>query len=199
MGQYYNAVLNGKVYANYVDGSYEMAKLMEHSYMKNRYVLAIASKLFRKPGKLAWVGDYADTDDDNWRDEFKIRNDDNTPHITNLKWNGFMMDEYYLVNLTKKEYVDLDAYVKASSTEDLIINPLPLLTAVGNGKGGGDYCGNHEDMIGYWAYDDIVILPYEDLFDEKWNNTTKQYDESLKEKYTLFQNITNDVLFKEDR
>ena len=75
MGQYYNAVIevdgNKEVFYHQVDGEYMMAKLMEHSYYNNPFVLAVASKLWRTKGKLAWVGDYADANDFNWNEAFE--------------------------------------------------------------------------------------------------------------------------------
>lgn len=69
---------------------------------------------------------------------------------------------------------------------------MPLLTAVGNGKGGGDYYGdraiNKED-VGLWAGDLIEIVKYNE--DYKWNYETKQYE------YKGYKNITDDVLFDE--
>ena len=41
---------------------------------------------------------------------------------------------------------------------DFHIHPLPLLTAVGNGRGGGDYRGyENKSMVGYYAGDVIEI------------------------------------------
>lgn len=34
-----------------------------------------------------------------------------------------------------------------------VTHPLPLLTAIGNGRGGGDYHGTNESMVGMWAMD----------------------------------------------
>jgi hypothetical protein len=39
----------------------------------------------------------------------------------------------------------------------LHIHPLSLLTAEGNGRGGGDYRGAHEDLVGSWARDVISV------------------------------------------
>lgn len=41
--------------------------------------------------------------------------------------------------------------------EYLIFHPIPLLTAIGNGKGGGDYRGNHLEWIGKWALHPLLI------------------------------------------
>jgi hypothetical protein len=53
----------------------------------------------------------------------------------------------YIVNHTKKVYV--------KKTGDL--HPLPILTAEGNGRGGGDYHGPNIDMVGTWARDVISM------------------------------------------
>lgn len=60
----------------------------------------------------------------------------------------------FLVNVTKKEYVDL---WEAPCVDGYTIHPLPLLTAEGNGRGGGDYSGLNMDMVGTWARDYIVV------------------------------------------
>ena len=41
------------------------------------------------------------------------------------------------------------------------IHPLPILTCIGNGRGGGDYYGTNMDMVGAWAMDRIT-------FTEEW-------------------------------
>ena len=83
MGQYYNAVIktNGikEVFYHQVDGEYMLAKLLEHSYWENPFVLAVASKLWRTKGKLAWVGDYAEAGDFNWNEEFADSHEEGVP------------------------------------------------------------------------------------------------------------------------
>ena len=37
------------------------------------------------------------------------------------------------------------------------ISPIPLMTAVGNGRGGGDYDGVNFDKVGSWAWDEVSI------------------------------------------
>ena len=37
------------------------------------------------------------------------------------------------------------------------ICPFAVLTAIGNGRGGGDYDGIEMDMVGAWAWDEIAI------------------------------------------
>jgi hypothetical protein len=44
---------------------------------------------------------------------------------------------------------------------------LPLLTAEGNGRGGGDYRGENENLIGSWARDIISVeMEIPDGYDE---------------------------------
>ena len=61
----------------------------------------------------------------------------------------------YIVNLDKKLYVRIP---KDSNDENvLIIHPLPLLCCNGNQRGGGDYYGTNEQLVGSWAYDRIGV------------------------------------------
>ena len=68
---------------------------------------------------------------------------------------GFSLDNKFLINHDTKEYIDLNEYKVASVDKDgWTIHPLPLLTAVGNDRGGGDF---HEGNTGYenvgiWAW-----------------------------------------------
>ena len=58
----------------------------------------------------------------------------------------------YVVNHTKRAYVDMSKL----STRDYALHPLPILTADGNGLGGGDYNGSY-DRVGEWARDVITM------------------------------------------
>ena len=63
----------------------------------------------------------------------------------------------YIINDTKKLIIDLkqlELDVKELKLDEWIIHPLPLLTCVGNGRGGGDYRGD-DDRIGEWFRDKI--------------------------------------------
>lgn len=66
MGQYYRPIFltkNDKPVASvscYDFGS--MAKLMEHSWMKNPFVRFVERQLIVQPSKLVWAGDYADNE-----------------------------------------------------------------------------------------------------------------------------------------
>lgn len=204
MGQYYNSVLKNE--KGQIKNYYNFGlKLMEHSYFFNNYVNSVCKKLINKPHYVAWVGDYADEDDYVERENADmLRAMVNFRHIhkgTKLESKsvpyGYM--GYLLINHSKKQFIDMTDYYNNSvlnygkeRKEEYVIHPLPLLTAVGNGKGGGDYRSskalNQED-VGLWAGDLIEIVKYND--DYKWNYETKQYE------YKGYKNITDDVLFDE--
>lgn len=159
MGQYYLAIILGeknlskqeiiRIFMdphNYQNG----AKLTEHSYINNGFVNTFEYQLtpegmFYK-SRVVWAGDYADVEKDQ---------DKNLYHLTqtyeNKGYLGSVKDtkEYkYIINHTKKEYVN---------KENSRMHPLPLLTAEGNGRGGGDYRGKNEEFIGKWARDVISV------------------------------------------
>lgn len=68
---------------------------------------------------------------------------------------------YYLVNKDKKEYVNLADYIHRSVYQwgniFVVINPLAILTVVGNGLGSGDYKGTDMEMVGAWAWNLIGL------------------------------------------
>lgn len=95
-----------------------------------------------------------------------IEEDTTRPLPKNVKVSKIGYDETFdlngkfFINLTKKEYIDLDVYFKRSVDDDgWCICPISLMTSTGGDQGGGDY---HSDMIdqfyvGQWAYDEVVI------------------------------------------
>lgn len=81
-------------------------------------------------------------------------------------------DGFYIVNHTSKEYIDLGEYWRKykrvwknyDGTEtEYAVHPLPLLTACGNGRGGGDYWDKYMnyDKVGIWAFDMIELTDEE--------------------------------------
>ena len=168
MGQYYRAILgdkyglNCKVFDRSVDGEYTFAKLLEHSWWLNSFVNAFSEFIYNEPSRVAWVGDYATEPDD-----FDFQNcsafyvpsygevwGDSVSAI-GVTFTNLTIDGKFLLNHDTKQFVDLDAY-KAACTDkhDWTIHPLPLLTAVGNDRGGGDFhAGNTGfDFVGSWAW-----------------------------------------------
>lgn len=130
------------------------------------------------PLRIATVGDYAD---DVLNGKYGVAPEKFTKEIYGLCWGESRKErpevelkvdpksskyEFYprggfLLNMNKREYVDLTKYVKLfnDTKRSWGYHPLPLLTAIGNGQGGGDY---HEglpnsDMVGTWAMDTICL------------------------------------------
>lgn len=181
MGQYYSAVLKnekGNMRSYYDYG----LKLMEHSYFMNKYVNTICNKILNKPHNVAWVGDYAYSEEQ-WKNEFtEFDRLHKAYHQTKHTNKNFM--EHLLINHTKKQVLDLtDYYNKAiinyhdeGRDDSWVIHPLPLLTAMGNGLGGGDYRGSkaiNQNDVGIWAGDLLEIKPYDE--DYKYNHDTKSW------------------------
>ena len=162
MGQYYHALFlankTSEADAEFIRAAihslmfHNGMKLIEHSYIKNSFMSAVEYLLsplgiFYK-SRLVWAGDYADPEPGN---------DTNLNHLSdgkmfapNLPENYCeIMEKYnFIVNHTKKQY-----FTKTGR----FYHPLSLLTAEGNGRGGGDYKGSCEDLIGIWARDVISV------------------------------------------
>jgi hypothetical protein len=153
MGQYYLAIILGeksdkeyiRTYVNphmYGNGS----KLMEHSYVGNNFVKVVENLMC--PGgmfykcRLVWAGDYADNEAGSDKNLYSMCDEDGGFNNTCK-----LLSYPYIVNHTKKVYIN-----KNSS-----LHPLPLLTAEGNGRGGGDYNGPNSAMVGTWARDVISM------------------------------------------
>jgi hypothetical protein len=182
MGQYYNPVIiddQNQVLAWLYSHDFNNGlKLMEHSYVGNPFVGNFESLLIpgapHHKGRVVWAGDYADYEGES---ELKIYNlcEDGTklPPIKTIEIDS---NEYpFIVNHTKKQYVDKRTMIKFGENEDWQIHPLPLLTCEGNGRGGGDYhpymktiealhgksyevnLPNDGKLIGSWARDVISV------------------------------------------
>ena len=167
MGQYYYPIIlraDGKivVWMNPLEYNNGL-KLTEHSYIKNNFVSTFEYGIspegpFHK-SRVVWAGDYADKEkgqEENLHemcDEFnmiKPKEKDTTKYR-------------YVVNHTKKLFVDKS---KMSDYDDRKLHPLPILTAEGNGLGGGDYDGD-SPLVGSWARDIISVEEVEPTgFDE---------------------------------
>lgn len=93
----------------------------------------------------------------------------------------------YLVNDTLKEYVDTWTVPYVGGMR---VNPLPLLTCEGNGRGGGDYSGLNEDMVGRWARHFIRLVPFNwNLLDELKREGYKEIKPDFCEGYEAKQSL----------
>ena len=156
-------------------------KLTEHSWYGNDFVNGVVERIEGRRARVVWVGDYADE-----KEDFR-RVDGYTPEVYEIVWprreGGPSLpegtfpklperhDDGFLVNHTKRLYIDLEAYYEAAKARNGMhwwcVHPLPLLTAIGNGRGGGDYdCRwdprtderrpmRNREMVGAWAMDVI--------------------------------------------
>jgi len=184
MGQYYNILTKrDNKYTLYsrsyrlTNGSteYQCAKLTEHSWINNTTMSCVSNLILRKPTKVAWVGDYSDQ----YEEDEIVNNLDHNQMIElhNLAWNDEVREKILpfrpllvkylvLVNWDKKQYVDMYEYIEKSTTKEgcfagWCLHPLSLLTALGNGFGGGDYHGINEDLVGNWCFDTLSFESYD--------------------------------------
>lgn len=179
MGQYYYPILGVpnkaadfsiKHFASSHDFSGGL-KLMEHSYVGNPLLNRIEKELRSDPRPLVWAGDYADEEEGLGKNLYGLCEEevavvDGDIKVVGLQllppkprraWGDDVGEERldglrYLINHTKKEYVQIPDF----DEENLTVHPLSLLTAEGNGRGGGDYRGESPD-VGRWARDVISV------------------------------------------
>ena len=177
MGQYYMPIIKRgnvlrRVYSHDFDNG---LKLTEHSYVGNSFVNVVANELVDNPAQLYWCGDYAEEGDFVSPNMYKKiysyawerqRDDrttlENPSEGFNWNWN------WYFINKTKKEYI------KMPKQGDFVFSPISLLTAIGNGRGGGDYYNDNE-MVGAWA-GDKVYLSQEKPDNKKYSDITVNVD-----------------------
>lgn len=172
MGQYYKPVILGDnkttvkawVYSHDIKYNYKRSdgsvielgqgiKLMEHSYIGNAFVSAFESLIKNNPQRVVWGGDYADkckglktNTYDRCKDTNKVLPTDR-PNTRETR---------YVINHSKKEFVDKYKVPEIEGWKGTKIHPLPLLTSNGNGLGGGDFRGENK-YVGAWARDIISV------------------------------------------
>lgn len=215
MGQYYKCVIlkndwketNEPVRAALSSYDFDNgAKLMEHSYVHNKYVSAFMHLIHeldtdRSGLPCVWCGDYADTfateglpmierinhdtqeselvggfqaydEACNWMNEYDDNKSNEYLDVIELVKDAPKHYYNYIINHTKKQYVEVPKYDKTKWQ----IHPLPILLSDGSGRGSGDYndeiCINPEEtdyckrkyvkkhnaqFVGLWAYDTISV------------------------------------------
>ncbi len=205
MGQYYYPTLfkqkgkrlySSQFYAHefgatQLDNGYvihEGLKLTEHSYVGNSFVETVMTQLFNNPQRVYWCGDYFEKEDfEDSRDFIRMkrtwksfREDGKGRKYTHPKEvNEFSADKL-IINHTKHCFINMKKWCRDHEDAEYQLHPLCLLTAVGNGRGGGDYYGVNEEDVGIWAGDLIEIK------------------DSLPENLQDYTDCTDDVWFEED-
>lgn len=134
-------------------------KLMEHSWLGNDFVSVFEALIYQNPQRVCWGGDYAENCKgrktslyNRCKDILKLQPE------TKLK----KTQSRYVINHDKKVFVDKNKIPKITAKwvgfSDYRIHPLPLLTAEGNGEGGGDFFGEDtNNLVGSWSRDTISI------------------------------------------
>lgn len=160
MGQYFKPVLlaeNKKsvkswMYSHEYDNG---LKLMEHSYIGNSFVSAFESLIKGNPQRVVWGGDYADECKGRKTNLYDRCKDSEKANPTEK----FTTTETrYVVNHSKKEFVDKFSVPEIKGWKGAKIHPLPLLTCEGNLRGGGDYTNKAgQEFVGTWARDVISV------------------------------------------
>lgn len=177
MGQYYMPLIKSedKTTILYPFDYDNGLKLTEHSWIGNYFVNAALSFIKDRPSMVAWIGDYSNDCVEAFekkaggREQFMEFFDQVWRSDRHESTDKPLIEEYrslltmgtkgtYLVNHTRRQYIDIAQFIQANKfreeydIDDWCLNPLPLLTACGNGQGGGDYYGINEDVIGTWAF-----------------------------------------------
>ena len=180
MGQYYNILIKNRngTYTAYdrtvkKDGEkcgYVGAKLTEHSWIGNWTMDSLSAKIYKNPLRITWVGDYADQmqEEDITNSSLTIdlviqlyKHGQNAKTYKSLDYQDFSYDNKILINHDERTFIDMNEYIKNSQVyAEWCLHPLSILTAIGNGYGGGDYDGSDMERVGSWANDLIS-------FDEK--------------------------------
>lgn len=140
---------------------------MEHSYIGNSFVEAVEFLLIddgegnrgRWSGnRIVWAGDYANAEPLSGNNLYSLAEEKDK---LKMLIEAVPENYHYLVNWDKKQFVDKTKCNPINGVwniKGLKIHPLPLLTADGNGRGGGDYNGEGIDYVGTWARDRISLM-----------------------------------------
>lgn len=175
MGQYYLVANMDKKEYIQSDGFF---KLMEWSYNRNPTVLKLEDLINKdwKGDRVYVIGDYADSEcvdyhaDDIRKIEREFLDGSDMSLYDCVRYgfkrifydNAINNDYRYIFNHRTHQYVDMEhcplkanvsPYEEHNKWYHATIAPLPLLLALGNGLGGGDYRGNNDHLVGSWAKD----------------------------------------------
>jgi hypothetical protein len=157
MVQYYYAIfLNGEGEivgwvnpGNYGNNPTMLKHITRGSQFENAVEGLLTENGFMYGTRLVWAGDYAEREEGHGElNLYKLckKSLELVPEESDVSYYR------YLVNHTKGQFIDKDRADKYTN-----LNPLPLLTAEGNGFGLGDYSSNHR-IVGYWSRDCIEVM-----------------------------------------
>ncbi|MGW5218747.1 hypothetical protein ACWEQA_12855 [Nocardia sp. NPDC004085] len=162
MGQFFRAVLladDADDIVGYIDPwDYHMSiKLREHSWIGDEFVEAV-ERLLTEPTRVVWAGHYADIEPGGIKPENLY---DRADSATKATVPDSAVIGRYVINHDKRVYVDKT--IVPANDVGLRMHPLPILTAEGNGRGGGDLHPQYTtgdlgfEAVGSWARDRITV------------------------------------------
>jgi hypothetical protein len=148
------------------------SKLMEHSYLNNTFTSTVEFLLSPEgpfwKSRVVWAGDYADeepvlheTKETGTGTEAETEAVNlftmayNEEHKLYSSSHPFTEKYPFIVNHSKRQAIHKGTIDPCK--REFVIHPLSLLTAEGNGRGGGDYHGTNEVLVGSWARDVISL------------------------------------------
>ncbi len=184
MGQYYRAYLE-KEKDNYeVLKAATGSKLMEIALIERDFTSYVMTRLLDSPHLTAFIGDYAGYQDDAFgpfsHDEYMLRyrrtwkekkEIDSIPRLSKE------IEKAFILNNTKKSFLSMERYSENAWLDGWgrYIHPLVILTACGNGRGGGDYhvsCCSLKKLVGAWAFDEIMVCSSPDTIPSDFRDVT---------------------------
>ena len=190
MGQYYTIVNMDKKEVLCIEGKFIDGKLLEIAETASNS-LAILNQLASpwKGDTVFVVGDYADLSDTEVTYFRALRTWTDKLHLTDDLY-GFARENFikvdgccenkgyrFIYNHARKEYIDIlhcPECCDGSDWREGHIAPLPLLIAMGNGRGGGDYYSyDNDNLVGSWCDTitsvEITVEPMDELVYEEFH------------------------------
>ena len=187
MGQYYKACLIKEDKIKVISPSWW--KMMEHCWYGNHDMERIEKLLSEDKYKVMWIWDYSQCAWFVWWD---------TPLQPEKPWEDYYKPDdllkldvdkkYYLVNHSKKEYINMTKQRMNPDLEDnywWVVHPLWLLCRADTEEAWWDYHSEvNQDLLWIWCWDEIKVEIYD------WDR-----DEEFK--YFEYEDKTDVYYFKE--
>lgn len=180
MGQYYKVRIFDEENKNEViisesdNKNIGNGKLMEFVWLDSPVANTISEMIYNHTQRVACVGDYVEIE------ECDFRNRVWESKGVKPRENIFKLDNKYIINHTKKEYIDFNEYFSINTVNNpyghnyVCKNPIPILTAKGNSRGGGDFYGYYMELAGSW-FDHLISI--EDIPPEGYDEICPQFKE----------------------